>query len=410
MVALRAVSLVVILAWLAGAASPSRRAWETPPGWTDTRGGEGGKLFRVTSLDARGPGSLAEALAADGPRTIEFAVAGTIDLGGRSLRIARPFVTIAGETAVSPGITLANGGIYIVTHDVVVRHIRVRAGDANPVVAPTRSFDGISTGGGAHDVIVDHCSITWASDENLSASGPRFSGETPDEWRENTSHRITFSHSLIGEGTHPVNNKGTLLHDNVTEIAVVGNLYVSHNDRHPLFKGGVRAAVVNNFIYNPGKRVMQFALVPSQWAGRELQRAELVMVGNVARKGPSSAEKMVFFEVWPAYGPCDVYRNDNLFFDASGDRLSVEPAFRNRASELIPYRPTDGMRDVDSPPIWPPRLKPRPAVDTADWVLSNAGARPWDRDATDLRLLQEVRAGGGKVIRFESPAIRSTTP
>lgn len=394
-----AISTVMLLA-LAGAASAAPPIWETPPGWTQTRGGAGGKVIRVTTLAPGGSGSFAEALSATGPRVIEFAVAGTINLGDKVLRVVEPFVTVAGESAPSPGITIVNGNIYIATHDVIVRHIRVRVGDGNLAKVPARSVDGISTGGGAYDVIVDHCSIAWGSDENLSAAGPRFNGNTPDEWRQNTSHRVTLSNCLIGEGTHPTDTKGTLLHDNVTDIAIIGNLYVSHNDRHPLFKGGVRAAAVNNFIYNPGYRIMQFGFVPTQWTGHEWQRAELVMVGNVARKGPSSDAEMAFFEVWPAYGPCDVYRADNLFFDAAGKPLTMDAAFRDKALKLVPYRPIDGMREVGKPPLWPPRLQARPAREVEAWVLSNAGARPWERDAIDLRLIREVKTGGGRVIRY----------
>ena len=69
-------------------------------------------------------------------------------------------------------------------------------------------FDAISTVG-AHDVIVDHCTLTWATDENLSASGPRFSGDTPAQWRAGTSQRITFSNNLIAEGlAHATHKKG----------------------------------------------------------------------------------------------------------------------------------------------------------------------------------------------------------
>ena len=405
----------------AASAQGPRDKWETPPGWTETRGGAGGRVIRVTSLEKTGPGTLAEALMSEGPRVIEFSVSGTIDLQGKGLKIDHPYLTLAGETAPSPGITLVHGGIQVLTHDVIVRHLRVRTSDGPRAKSAEPSMDGLGTGGGAHDVIVDHCSFAWGTDENISASGPRFNGATPDEWRKNTSHRVTISHCIIGEGLHAHSNpKGTLIHDNTREIALIGNFYISQKDRMPLFKGGVSAAAVNNFIYNPGRRVMQFAQVPSQWAGHSPQRALLTMTGNVARKGPSSAAEMAFFEIWPAYGSCDFYLHDNLFLAADGRPLSVGAAFRDKARpidhpdqslpdssgfqfHLAPYESHPEMRQVDQPPIWPPRLKARTAAETADWVLANAGARPWERDAVDRRFIEEAKSGGGMILRLGKP-------
>jgi hypothetical protein len=316
----------------------------------------------------------------------------------------------------------------ITTHDVIVRHLRIRPGAGTRARGSGWEVDGLTTGAGAHDVIVDHCSLSWSTDENLSASGPPFKGATPAEWRKNTSHRVTFSHCISGESlnnsTHSKgpHSKGSLVHDNATDIALIGNLYISNTDRNPLFKGGVRAAMVNNVIHNPGERVIQFGYVPSQWAGKELQRAALAISGNVVRQGPSSATEMVFFEVWPAYGPCDFSLHDNLFFDAAGKPLPVSLGFRDRTRFRVgfnepmpggsgyeylisPYAPTPEMRRVEMPPLWPPRLTARPAAETQAWVLANAGARPWDRDATDRRLVEEVRTGRGKIIDYESEVV-----
>ncbi len=387
------------------AANDPAPPWETPPGWTETRGGSDGKVIRVTTLAAQGSGSLAEALATAGPRVIEFTVAGIIDLGEHSLKITHPNLTIAGETAPAPGITLTNSGISITTHDVIVRHIRIRPGAGTREKKSGWEVDGLATGGGAHDVIVDHCSLTWATDENLSASGPRFEGATPDEWRNNTSHRITFSHCIIGEGLHDSthakgpHSKGSLVHDNASDIAIVGNLYISNDDRNPLFKGGARGAIVNNLIHNPGHRVMQFALNPGEWQGHEWQRGVMVIVGNVARKGPSTEAGIAFLD---SKGPCDVFLSDNLFLDVTGGSLPAVPQFRDAQLRLSTSDPRNELRHVDSPPAWPPRLKAHPANDTAEWVLANAGARPWDRNPIDRRLMAEAKSGGGKIIHFES--------
>jgi len=95
----------------------------------DTKGGQGGKIIVVSNLNSHGKGSLAEAIAYNGPRIIVFEVAGYIDLQEKSIEITKPFVTVAGQTAPSPGVTLINGGLSIKTHDVIIQHIKVRPGD-----------------------------------------------------------------------------------------------------------------------------------------------------------------------------------------------------------------------------------------------------------------------------------------
>jgi pectate lyase len=171
-------------------------------GWAaHTQGGRGGKLIRVTTLDLEGPGSITEAIKTKGPRTVVFEVGGVIDLGVKTLRITEPLLTIAGQTAPAPGITFIRGGIDISTNDVVVRHIRVRPGDAGQAKRSGVDFDAISTVR-ARNIIVNHCTLTWGTDEGLSASGARFveGGKTLEDFRNGTSRQITLSNNLSAEG------------------------------------------------------------------------------------------------------------------------------------------------------------------------------------------------------------------
>ena len=125
-------------------AAESTRALAFPgaQGWAaHATGGRGGKVVRVTTLATEGPGSFAEAVNTKGPRIVVFEVGGIIDLGTKTLRITEPDLTIAGQTAPAPGITLIRGGLDIATSNVIVRHLRVRPGDADnrgPVALPSR--------------------------------------------------------------------------------------------------------------------------------------------------------------------------------------------------------------------------------------------------------------------------------
>ncbi|HET9446765.1 MAG TPA: hypothetical protein VFO35_10925, partial [Steroidobacteraceae bacterium] len=75
-----------------------------------TPGGRGGRILRVTTLAASGPGSLLAALETDGPRIVVFEIGGVIDFAQREIKITKPYLTVAGQTAPSPGVTLIRTG------------------------------------------------------------------------------------------------------------------------------------------------------------------------------------------------------------------------------------------------------------------------------------------------------------
>ena len=165
---------------------------------TNTSAGRDGQIVRVTTLNYDGPGSLKEALRVKGPKVIVFEVGGTIwwePTGGTWWDITEPFVTIAGQTAPSPGITLAGSGIRVLTHDVLIQHLRVRSGDKEEGPLPVHR-DAIKIKGppdgppeGTYNVVIDHCSFSWGTDESAST------------WYPDT-HDITIRHCIISEGLH----------------------------------------------------------------------------------------------------------------------------------------------------------------------------------------------------------------
>jgi hypothetical protein len=394
---MRLARLLLHLLCAFGAAPAFAQPFPGAAGWAaQTPGGRGGAIVRVTSLNASGPGSLRAALERRGPRIVVFEVAGIIDLGLTTLTIEEPFLTIAGQTAPSPGITIIRGGIDIRAHDVVLRHIRIRSGVSGQAPRSGWEADGLSTVG-AYNVIVDHCTITWALDENLSASGPRFTGNTPEEWRRGTSHDVTFSYNVLAEGlahgSHPKgeHSKGSLIHDNVTNILVYRNLYAHNYERSPLLKGGVRAAVVNNFIFNPGAQALHYNLMDLEWGNQPHQLGELSAVGNVLRGGLSTRDDIAFLTIG-GVGDLRYHGRDNVAVDRQGRPLPMFGRYTTSAARII---------EVNRPPVWPAGLAVLPANQVETHVLRFAGARPWDRDAHDIRVIFDVVEGRGEIIDDE---------
>jgi pectate lyase len=379
-------NLIVVFSILMGAVATLGAA-QPPDGQlgskfgADTPGGSGGAIVRVTNLNASGPGSLRAALETPGPRIVVFEVAGVIDLNRQSLHIREPRVTVAGQTAPSPGITLIRGGLGISTHDVIIRHLRVRPGDAGQPKRSGWEPDGITTSGGnAHDILIEHCSTTWATDENLSVSGPRLEGP------RGTSHRVTIRHCLIAECLHDSthakgpHSMGSLIHDFCQEIAIVGNLYAHNHQRNPYFKAHTTGVIVNNVIYNPGRYAIQLGFAPGEWVGSKYlpRPPRLSIVGNVYLQGADTRAGLPMVE-----RPGEVYLADNIALDRDGQSVAVAGAI---------------VQQLDQKPVWPEGLQALPAADVLQHVIRHVGARPRDRDEIDQRIIRQLIAREGRII------------
>ena len=351
---------------------------------SETRGGLDGRIIKVTTLNATGEGSFTEALNAEGPRTIVFEVAGVIDLGKQQIDITEPYLTIAGQTAPSPGITLIRGGLTVRTHDVVIQHIRFRMGDAGAEKGEKYEPEISTYGAEAYNIVVDHCSVSWGVDENLSTSGPRLDGP------EATSHNLTFSNNIIAEPLcYSVHSKdgnhgmGTLVHDNCTNVTIIGNYYAHNYERNPWYKGGCTGIVLNNLIYNPGKWAMRMGYVPKEWNNSDTTpvNPRVTIIGNYMKTGVDTPETTAM--VGTNYNNGDCYLEDNIAIHLDGSECPI----------------TDGnITILDEKPSWIEGLEVLPAEDVPMHVLANAGARPKDRDAIDMRLVNEFITGTGNQI------------
>ncbi|MBX3739335.1 MAG: hypothetical protein KF715_21785 [Candidatus Didemnitutus sp.] len=345
---------------------------------TDTPGGRGGQVIAVTTLGPDGPGSLAAALRAKGPRIVVFRVGGTIRLA-RDLNLDEPFVTIAGQTAPGDGICIRGGALRIRTHDVVVRHLRFRVGDDLAGPDPDNR-DGIGIGNPrepVHHIVIDHCSISWAIDENVSLWHP--------------CHDITVQWCLIAESLehslHPkgAHGMGLLVGDHAQRVSVHHNLFAHNQDRNPLLKGDTSAEVVDNVVYN----WRWFATGLTDLEGSGVQRADIV--GNTYLPGPQTRNRF-------GVGLEKTVRTGSVVFlrDNTVEGISADGARGEEWKIVVSRAPFDGRSPMPTMPA--SGLASEPAVDAFPRVLAQAGAVLPRRDAVDTRIVAAVRGRTGRMI------------
>lgn len=335
------------------------------------RGGRGGKVLFVSNLDdfrpgeTPVPGSLRAAVMAKGPRTIIFRVSGTIELKA-GLRIEEPFVTIAGQTAPGDGLCLKNHGVGLKAHNVVMRYLRLRPGDevGRELAKQGKAFetDALCVMTPAHDVIVDHCSASWANDEVLSVSGEGITN-------------VTVQWCLIGESLNKSTHKkgahgyGSLLRTN-GNVTFHHNLYAHHRSRCPrpgtYGEGSLLLDFRNNVVYN----------------GAGYSAADPVRMNYVGNfiKRPRGAAFSIGGESTKMYVAGNVQEGK----DEGGDNWSLIRGAKDVNRQAEPFAVAAVATDA--------------APTAYAKVLRSCGALLPTRDAVDTRVLASVKSGEGDLI------------
>lgn len=305
----------------------------------------------VTTLDYSAPGGLGEAVNADGPTVVVFEVGGVIELGSsENFHIRSDQVYVAGETAPSPGISITRGRCRIYGDQVILSHVGVFPGDETDEAVSAIVPDG-------EDIMVDHCTGMWGTDEVLSASNP--------------VHRSSFINCICAEGLYDsihaedTHSRGYFYNEAADECVGLGNLVAHNNRRNPM----TRADLVwcNNYVYNHGRHCFNLS-------GKS--DPVVTSISNVYEMGPDSSDF------------------DDRYLYHYGGTLYHED------TDSIPEgRPvSDGGHEmVDQPPIWPSGLDKEedlvPFDQVRDSVITHAGPRPADRPPVETELINNRLSG-----------------
>ena len=361
-------------------------------------GGRGGKVYVVTSLEDRGPGTLREACEQGGARIIVFNVAGIIRLKS-PLVIRAPYITIAGQTAPGDGVCVAGETVWIDTHDVVIRHMRFRRGETNV----GRRDDAIG-GNPVGNIMIDHVSASWGLDENMSMYRHMYDPGDGSKEQKLPTVNITIQNSIFAEALDTYNHSfgSTLGGENCTFMR---NLWANNTGRNPSIGWNGIFNFANNVIFN--------------WKHRSVDggdyRATYNIINNYFKPGPATpvGEDHVAHRILkPESG------RSNLGYRVFG-RAYVNGNIVEGNEKVTKNNWDGGVQIEDMPdagkyyelirtdkPLPMASITIMPAKEAYEYVLKNAGATLPKRDPVDQRIAEQVRTG--KITYLENVPLPET--
>lgn len=347
-----------------------------------TTGGRGGKVLFVTKLtDDGSEGTLRYVLEQKGAKYIIFKTAGTIYLES-PLRIKEGNVTIAGQTAPGDGITIANYETFVAADNVIIRFLRFRMGDQ-------KKHEGDALGARfMKGLIVDHCSMSWSTDETVSIY---VNENTTLQWCVIAESLRNSAHQKGAHGYGGIaGGKYASFHHNI---------YAHHDSRNPRLGeyAGSQFALTdltdfrNNVIYNWGHN--------NVYGGEGMN---VNIVNNYYKPGPATLTKKRIvaidknenpetevYNIWGKY-----YINGNV---SEGNPEVTADNWNNGVFNQMKnsYNLTDADKNtirINQPHDIHNNVKTDSPKEAYEKILKIGGAS-LARDAVDLHVLKDVKNG-----------------
>lgn len=326
-------------------------------------------------------------------KLIIFEVGGAIVYYGE-LKIDNDYITIAGQTAPSPGISIYGTQLTVTGDHILIQHLRIRAGDNTSGVSPDNRNCVESYGS---NVIFDHCSFSWATDTNFAFSG----------LSQSPAKNMTLSNSIISEGlADSIHSKGShsysinIMRD-VVNCGIINNLIAHSVGRNPrTYDGGQtqQTLIANNVIYNPG--IYNIVIDTSTGV------SDYNIVGNVSIGGPNSTEHVTLNIpdiIRSQNTSSDIYIVDNKFCVSQNGACNTQ----GNSSDWDHVRTATTVPTIESLNkstsltfSYPTNYTPMVSAEVEAYVLSNVGARPSNRDVVDQRIINEWQSGTGRIIDY----------
>jgi pectate lyase len=351
-----------------------------------TTGGRGGKVYIVTNLNDKGAGSFREAVEAKGARMVVFAVSGTIHLETR-LSI-KGDISIAGQTAPGDGICLADQPVGLGGDNIIIRYIRFRMGDKYQRGGMVDGNGGDDAFGGTRkkNIIIDHCSLGWSTDEVFSVYG---GDSTTLQWNL-ISEPLNYSyHFETGDKDYEQHGYGAIWGGR--HLSAHHNLFAHCNSRTPRFDGTrnipeENCDFRNNVIYNWGHN--------NVYAG---EGGVYNIINNYYKWGPDTKNtvKTRIANPWnkPPSIPFGKYYADGNYAEDADDVTN------NNWQGITLEKGTVGDKTAMKmdKPLSTVEVTTQPAKDAYAMVLEYVGAS-YRRDTLDERIINDVKNRTGRII------------
>lgn len=370
------------------------KAFPTAKGFAEnTTGGRGGTVIKVTNLNDSGSGSLREACEASGARYIVFEVSGNIELN-TSIIITEPDCTILGQTApgdgvcVTAAIPFSESSTLFRTSaaNIIIRFLRVRRqGEQTPTFYMN---DSCLTFGEANGLVLDHCSVSYSSDDNVGGGN-------------SVAQNITIQNSMIydpvpkyyGSGgvVEPqtgINTKGLLFYNNANNISIIQNVFAHIGQRQPAvvaWSSDIDVEVVNNIIYNRDGFGMSFSQEGSLTG---VTNANVISNKIIAGNDTITTRYDIGVESGTNH---KIYADNNITYQRPSDTQDEWDCIGSGSNYTTPA-PTSFQSLT---PFSFPTLDAIEVNDLETELLSNAGATYPNRDTADGRIINDIETRTG---------------